>query len=67
MTKRARWKNRGISLTCKDVLRKLSVGIRMPKDAKSKAVDHESSLTFVDWLLAIDLDPLKTGTGSRDE
>jgi len=67
MPKRARSKNRGISLTCKDALRRLAVVIRMPKNSKSKAVDRDSSLTFVDWLLAIDLDPLKTGTSNRDE
>jgi len=39
----------------------------MPKRAKSKGVDQESSLTFVDWLLAIDLDPLRAGHGNRDE
>jgi hypothetical protein len=67
MTKKARRKNPGISLTCKAALKRLLVAISMAKDAKSKEVDLESSLTFVDWLLAIDLDPLKTGTGNRDE
>jgi hypothetical protein len=67
MTKKARWKNLGISLTCKAALKRLWVAISMAKDAKSKEVNQESSLTFVDWLLAIDLDPLKTETGNRDE
>ena len=67
MTERARSKSLGISLTCKRVLRRLSVVISIPKNMKSKRIDQESSLTFVDWLLAIDLDPFKTGPGNRDE
>ena len=39
----------------------------MPKNRKSKEIDQESSLTFVDWLLAIDLDPFKTESGNREE
>jgi hypothetical protein len=38
----------------------------MPKHSKSKEKDQESSLTFIDWLLAIDLDPLNTGAGNKD-
>jgi hypothetical protein len=67
LTERARSKSLGISLTRKRVLRRLSVVISMPKNMKSKRIDRESSLTFVDWLLAIDLDPFKTGPGNRDE
>ena len=71
LTERARSKSLGISLTCKRVLRRvlrrLLIGIRMPKNTKPKEIGQESSLTFVDWLLAIDLDPLKTGSRNRDE
>jgi hypothetical protein len=67
MTKRARSKSGGISLTFKAVLERLLVVISMPEDLKSERVDQGSSLTFVDWLLAIDLDPLKTGPESRCE
>jgi hypothetical protein len=67
MTKRVRSKSRGISLTCKAVLERLLAVISMPENLKSEQVDQESSLTFVDWLLAIDLDPLKTGPDNRRE
>jgi hypothetical protein len=67
MTERTKQKSRGISLTCKRILTRLLVVINMPKDEKSERVNQESSLTFVDWLLAIDLDPLKTGADNRDE
>jgi hypothetical protein len=67
MTERARSKSLGISLTCKRVLRRMLVVISMPKKTRPKRIDQESSLTFVDWLLAIDLDPFKTGPGNRDE
>ena len=67
MTKRTKQKSLGISLTCKRILTRLLVVINVPKDAKSEKMNQESSLTFVDWLLAIDLDPLKTGAGNRDE
>jgi hypothetical protein len=67
MTERARSKSLGISLTCKRVLRRMLVVFSMPKNTKPQRIDEESSLTFVDWLLAIDLDPFKTGPGNRDE
>jgi hypothetical protein len=67
MTERARSKSLGISLTCKRVLRRMLVVFSMPKKTRPKRIDQESSLTFVDWLLAIDLDPFKTGPGNRDE
>jgi len=67
MAERARSKSLGISLICKRVLTRLLVVSSMPKNTKPKRIDPESSLTFVDWLLAIDLDPFKTGPGNRDE
>ena len=66
MTKRVRLTSHGTLLTCKGVLKRLMVVTGMPKHPKSKGIDHEPSLTFVDWLLAIDLDPLNTRTGNRD-
>ena len=66
MSEGSRQTSHGTSLICKRVLRRLLVVTIMPKRAKSERMDQESSLTFVDWLLAIDLDPLKTGTTSRD-
>jgi hypothetical protein len=38
----------------------------MPKHSKSKGTDRESNLAFIDWLLAIDLDPLNSVTANKD-
>jgi hypothetical protein len=66
MSKKARWTSHGTSLTCKSVLRRVLAVTSMPKRAKSERIDQESGLTFVGWLLAINLDPLKTETTNKD-